>query len=203
LNIQVCICEKRCDELAGVGQHLEGATGYRAAGAGVPGHTPCRHDAQTWTTKSAPPEPLYELYQAAPPEYRILLLAALLSISKRVYRNIDEIEQEIVAQVREHGPRRSSASPPSKPRQPLGDAVCVGASTPATLHMLGIVPLNIQAMEWHSRQMCRTDAYGFPDKASQEPFKASIIGIASRCIGATATPIEKDRPPFDESLHPA
>ncbi len=41
-----------------------------------------------------------KLYAAAPPQYRILLLAALLSISKRVYRNIDEIEQEILAQVR-------------------------------------------------------------------------------------------------------
>ena len=41
-----------------------------------------------------------KMYEAAPPQYRILLLAALLSISKRAYRNIDEIEREILAQVR-------------------------------------------------------------------------------------------------------
>ncbi len=43
------------------------------------------------------------------------------------------------------------------------DAACVGASTPATLHVRGIVPLRqIQAMGRESRQMCRMDRYGFP-----------------------------------------
>jgi hypothetical protein len=42
------------------------------------------------------------------------------------------------------------------------DAACVGASTPATLHVEGIVPLAIQAMGRESRQMCRMDRHGFP-----------------------------------------
>jgi hypothetical protein len=40
------------------------------------------------------------LYAAAPPEYRILLLAAFFSISQRMYKDIAEIEQEILDQVR-------------------------------------------------------------------------------------------------------
>jgi 5-methylcytosine-specific restriction endonuclease McrA len=42
------------------------------------------------------------------------------------------------------------------------DAACVGASTPSTLHVKGIVPLAIQAMGRESRQMCRMDRHGFP-----------------------------------------
>jgi 5-methylcytosine-specific restriction endonuclease McrA len=53
------------------------------------------------------------------------------------------------------------------------DAVCVGASTLENLHMQQIIPLAIQAMGRHSRQMCRTDAYGFPDKA---PKATSVVG---------------------------
>jgi hypothetical protein len=53
------------------------------------------------------------------------------------------------------------------------DAACVGASTPATLNITDIVPLTITAMGRHSRQMCRTDAYGFPDKA---PKQTSVVG---------------------------
>jgi hypothetical protein len=47
------------------------------------------------------------------------------------------------------------------------DAACVGASTPERLHVDSIVPLRITAMGWHSRQMCRTDAQGFPNKAAK------------------------------------
>jgi 5-methylcytosine-specific restriction endonuclease McrA len=42
------------------------------------------------------------------------------------------------------------------------DAACVGASTPSTLSVKGIVPLAIQAMGRESRQMCRMDRHGFP-----------------------------------------
>jgi 5-methylcytosine-specific restriction endonuclease McrA len=45
------------------------------------------------------------------------------------------------------------------------DATCVGASTPEQLTVAGITPLVITATGRHSRQMCRTNAYGFPDKA--------------------------------------
>ena len=53
------------------------------------------------------------------------------------------------------------------------DAACVGASTPAFLHAQGIIPLAIQAMGRHSRQMCRPNAFGFPDKA---PKATSVVG---------------------------
>jgi hypothetical protein len=53
------------------------------------------------------------------------------------------------------------------------DAACVGASTPATLHLDQVVPLLITAMGRHSRQMCRTNAHGFPDKA---PKATSVVG---------------------------
>lgn len=42
------------------------------------------------------------------------------------------------------------------------DAACVGASTPARLHVRGITPLLIQAAGHGRRQMCATDKYGFP-----------------------------------------
>jgi 5-methylcytosine-specific restriction endonuclease McrA len=45
------------------------------------------------------------------------------------------------------------------------DAVCVGESTPAFLAVHGMVPLVMKATGRHSRQMCRTNRYGFPDKA--------------------------------------
>jgi 5-methylcytosine-specific restriction endonuclease McrA len=53
------------------------------------------------------------------------------------------------------------------------DAACVGASTPPRLQVKGLVPLAITAMGRHSRQMCRTNAFGFPDKA---PKATSMVG---------------------------
>jgi 5-methylcytosine-specific restriction endonuclease McrA len=53
------------------------------------------------------------------------------------------------------------------------DAACVGASTPETLKVKGIHPLHITAMGRHSRQMYRTNASGFPDKA---PKATSVVG---------------------------
>jgi hypothetical protein len=41
-----------------------------------------------------------QMYEATPPEYRLLLLGALLTISKRKYKDIDEIEQAILQKVR-------------------------------------------------------------------------------------------------------
>jgi hypothetical protein len=52
------------------------------------------------------------------------------------------------------------------------DACCVGASTAEHLVWRGIVPLLITAMGRHSRQLCRTTAYGFPDKA---PKATSVV----------------------------
>jgi hypothetical protein len=52
------------------------------------------------------------------------------------------------------------------------DAACVGASTPAVVTCADIVPLHIKAMGRHSRQMCRTNAFGFPDTA---PKATSVV----------------------------
>ena len=49
------------------------------------------------------------------------------------------------------------------------DAACVGASTPERVGCAGVVPLVIAAT---GRQMCRTNAYGFPDKA---PKATSVV----------------------------
>jgi 5-methylcytosine-specific restriction endonuclease McrA len=53
------------------------------------------------------------------------------------------------------------------------DAACVGATTPERLLTAGVVPLLITATGRHSRQMCRTNAYGFPDKV---PKATSVVG---------------------------
>jgi 5-methylcytosine-specific restriction endonuclease McrA len=53
------------------------------------------------------------------------------------------------------------------------DAACVGASTPARLRVKAMLPLHITAMGRHSRQMCRTNAAGFPNKA---PKATSVVG---------------------------
>ena len=53
------------------------------------------------------------------------------------------------------------------------DAACVGASTPQHIQVRGLIPLTIQAMGRHSRQMCRPNAFGFPDKA---PKATSVVG---------------------------
>ncbi len=53
------------------------------------------------------------------------------------------------------------------------DAACVGQSTPAQIQISGIVPWEIRATGRHSRQMCRTNAFGFPDKA---PKQTSVVG---------------------------
>jgi hypothetical protein len=44
------------------------------------------------------------------------------------------------------------------------DAACVGASTPQTLRVAGVRPLGITARGHGSRQLCRTDRYGFPTR---------------------------------------
>jgi 5-methylcytosine-specific restriction endonuclease McrA len=53
------------------------------------------------------------------------------------------------------------------------DAACVGASTPERVTIAGVVPLLIRAMGRHSRQMCRTNVFGFPDKQAKA---TSVVG---------------------------
>jgi 5-methylcytosine-specific restriction endonuclease McrA len=70
------------------------------------------------------------------------------------------------------------------------DAACVGASTPAILDIRGVAPLAVRAMGRHSRQMCRTNASGFPDKA---PKATSVVeglrtgDIVRAVVPATST----------------
>jgi 5-methylcytosine-specific restriction endonuclease McrA len=59
------------------------------------------------------------------------------------------------------------------PKTHWRDAACVGESTPQRLKTAGVVPLQITAMGRHSRQMCRTNAFGFPDQA---PKATSVVG---------------------------
>ena len=59
------------------------------------------------------------------------------------------------------------------PKTHWTDAACVGASTPTRLKTAGVVPLQITAMGRHARQMCRTDAQGFPNKAAKA---TSVVG---------------------------
>ena len=44
------------------------------------------------------------------------------------------------------------------------DAACVGASAPQVLRVAGVCPLEITARGHGSRQLCRTDRYGFPTR---------------------------------------
>jgi hypothetical protein len=56
------------------------------------------------------------------------------------------------------------------------NAACVGASTPATPQMdgvIGVCPLLIHATGRHSRHLCQTNAFGFPDEA---PKATSEVG---------------------------
>jgi hypothetical protein len=48
------------------------------------------------------------------------------------------------------------------------DAVCVGASTPATLGVQQVVPLRITAIGRQRRQMCLVDKRGFPRTKAKE-----------------------------------
>jgi 5-methylcytosine-specific restriction endonuclease McrA len=53
------------------------------------------------------------------------------------------------------------------------DAACVGASTPERVAITAVAPLAVRATGRHSRQICRTNAAGFPDKA---PRASSVVG---------------------------
>ena len=50
------------------------------------------------------------------------------------------------------------------------DAVCVGKSTPETLNIDGVKPLQIKAMGRGERVMCRPDKYGFRRKKKDGTF---------------------------------
>jgi 5-methylcytosine-specific restriction endonuclease McrA len=59
------------------------------------------------------------------------------------------------------------------PKTHWTDAACVGSSTPEMVTIAAVVPLLMRATGRHSRQMCRTSATGFPDKA---PKATSVVG---------------------------
>lgn len=67
------------------------------------------------------------------------------------------------------------------------DAACVGASTLAHLVCAGVAALHITAMGRHSRQMRRTNACGFPDKA---PKATSVVaGLRTGDIVRAVVPL--------------
>lgn len=70
------------------------------------------------------------------------------------------------------------------PKSHWGDAACVGASTPEWLQVIGIQPLQIKAMGHGTRQMCRTDAYGFPKshRARQKRYFGMQTGDIVRAV---------------------
>jgi 5-methylcytosine-specific restriction endonuclease McrA len=65
-----------------------------------------------------------------------------------------------------------------------GDAACVGASTPAQLTIVTRQPLQIKAMGHGTRQMCRTDAQGFPKshRARQKQYCGMQTGDLVKAI---------------------
>jgi hypothetical protein len=71
------------------------------------------------------------------------------------------------------------------------DAACVGASTPERLVCAGVVPLHVKARGRHSRQMCRTNASGFPDKA---PKATSVVaGLRTGDVVRAVVPARSTR----------
>ena len=72
------------------------------------------------------------------------------------------------------------------PKSHWGDAACVGASTPETLVVAGVQPLLIKAMGHGTRQMCRTDAFGFPK--SHRARQKQYFGMQTGDIVKAAVP---------------
>jgi hypothetical protein len=66
------------------------------------------------------------------------------------------------------------------------DAANVGKSTPAVLHVVGVVPLLIKATGHGRRQMCVTDAYGFPKQHKER--KRSFLGYRTGDVVKAITP---------------
>jgi 5-methylcytosine-specific restriction endonuclease McrA len=66
------------------------------------------------------------------------------------------------------------------------DAACVGASTPEHFICEGVAPLQIMATGRHSRRMCRTDAFGFPDKAPRAT--SAVAGMRTGDIVRAVVP---------------
>ncbi|HEX9414828.1 MAG TPA: RNA-guided endonuclease IscB, partial [Ktedonobacterales bacterium] len=78
------------------------------------------------------------------------------------------------------------------PKAHWTDAACVGVSTPEQVHTAGVQPLLIIAMGQHSRQMCRTNAFGFPDKA---PKAVSVVaGMRTGDIVRAVVPLPSVKP---------
>jgi 5-methylcytosine-specific restriction endonuclease McrA len=71
------------------------------------------------------------------------------------------------------------------------DAACVGASTPEERFMVGVVPLAITATGRHSRQMCRTNAFGFPDKAPKGT--SSVAGFRTGDLVRAVVPVSSKK----------
>jgi 5-methylcytosine-specific restriction endonuclease McrA len=92
--------------------------------------------------------------------------AAAVNASRRVlYRRL--LATGLPVEVGTGGRTKWNRTRRGLPKAHWIDAACVGASTPERLVCASLVPVQIRAMGRHSRQMCRTNAFGFPDKAPQ------------------------------------
>src|SRR5258707_8757620 len=69
-----------------------------------------------------------------------------------------------------------------RPQAHWGEAAWVGASTPEQLIIAGAQPLEITAMGRHNRQLCRTNAFGFPDYAHNDV--SVVAGLRTGDIGS-------------------
>jgi 5-methylcytosine-specific restriction endonuclease McrA len=97
--------------------------------------------------------------------------AAVNATRWALYHRLQSVEMPI--ETGSGGRTKYNRTQRSLPKTHWVDAACVGASTPAVLLTKGIVPLLIRAQGRHSRQMCRTNRRGFPDKASKA---TSVVG---------------------------
>jgi len=85
---------------------------------------------------------------------------AVNSTRWRLYETLQQLELPI--EVGSGGRTKFNRTRLGLPKDHWIDAACVGASTPAWLHIRKIVPLGISATGHGSRQMCRMGTYGFP-----------------------------------------
>jgi hypothetical protein len=98
-------------------------------------------------------------------------------------------------EVRTRGRTKWNRSRCELPTAHWSDAACVGNSTPEHVACAGVTPLHSTAMGRNSRQMCRSNACGFPDKAPREPRepraprapKAPKAPKATRVVGGFRT----------------
>ena len=88
--------------------------------------------------------------------------AAVNTTRWALYRRLKKTGLEV--EVGSGGLTKFNRSRQQLPKTHWLDAACVGKSTPESLNILVSKPLKIKATGHGTRQMCRTDKYGFPSR---------------------------------------